>query len=370
MTLDGLSAGHVVRPETVEELSQLVAAENGSIVPLAASTQTEFGNPLRSFDCAIDLTRLNRITEYVPADLTIHVQAGFRLEDLERTLNENNQFIPLDPFQGPAATIGGIAATNAQGAYRATGTIRDWIIGMKVIEANGTVSKTGGRVVKNVTGYDLAKLYTGSIGTLAIIAEISLKVRARFARTATVITRVNSREETRRILHDIRTGPLQTISFEWIGPSNEIWLRFGEHARAVEWQLANLPAAGWRVLEGEAESDAWKSLRNKYSEMGPILVKVIGLPSNIPDIVEEFQPKAWIAHAANGVVLMSVSEPQEIQRLRQKYRAVIERAPLEVRRRIATFGLENAEYELMRKMKLAFDPQNRLNPGRHVDGER
>ena len=109
------------------------------------------------------------------------------LGQLEHALLENNQFLPIDPWNGPGATIGGIVAADAQGPFRATGTIRDWIIGMKVVHADGQVSKTGGRVVKNVTGYDLARLYVGSLGTLAIIVEISLKLRAKFPKTATAI---------------------------------------------------------------------------------------------------------------------------------------------------------------------------------------
>src|SRR5205814_2892253 len=113
---------------------------------------------------------------------------------LEHALLENNQFLPLDPWNGPAATIGGITAANAQGPFRAAGTIRDWIIGMKVVEIDGRISKTGGRVVKNVTGYDLQKLYTGSLGTLAIIVEISLKLRAKFPRTATAVARLQDED--------------------------------------------------------------------------------------------------------------------------------------------------------------------------------
>src|SRR4029077_649280 len=107
-----------------------------------------------------------------------------------RTLGENNQMLPLDPWNGPAATIGGIAAAKAQGPLLPTGTIRDWIIGMRVVHVDGRMSKTGGRVVKNVTGYDLAKLYTGSLGSRAVITEISFKLRAQFPKTATAVAHV------------------------------------------------------------------------------------------------------------------------------------------------------------------------------------
>jgi glycolate oxidase FAD binding subunit len=204
LTIDGVIASSVCRPSDVRELSEVMVSLKGTVVPVGAGTQQHFGNCLRSADCAVDLTRLNRITEYVPADLTVHVETGVRLADVQTALAENGQFLPLDPWNGPAATVGGIAAVNAQGAYRATGTIRDWIIGMKVIEADGTISRTGGRVVKNVTGYDLAKLYTGSIGTLAIIAEISLKVRSAYGAVVTAIAHAADLDDAGRLLSSIR----------------------------------------------------------------------------------------------------------------------------------------------------------------------
>lgn len=370
MTIDGLKPSKVVRPESIEELSQLVRTESGAVVPFGAGTQLSFGNPLRRADCAIDLTGLSRITEYVPADLTVHVQSGVTLERLQQTLLANNQFLPLDPWNGPQATIGGIAAANAQGPFRAAGTIRDWVIGMTVVEADGRISKAGGRVVKNVTGYDLQKLYTGSLGTLAIIAEVSLKLRAKFERTATAIAAFDDTKSAAACVASLRTGPLQSVSCEWVGPENEIWLRFGEHPQAVDWQLKNLPAgAQWRVVEGIAEADAWEQLRGRHQQCAPIMVRTVGLPSQVHEIIEEYKPPAWFAHALNGVVLVQVASGEDIKRIRRKYRAVIEKAPMEIRRQVPAFGLSHVEYDLMKKMKVAFDPAGRLNPGRHVDGE-
>jgi glycolate oxidase FAD binding subunit len=368
--IDSVPVSKVVQPESIEELSQVIAAEKGAIVPLGARTQTYFGNQLRRADCAIDLSRLRQITEYNPADLTVHVQAGVALGQLQHALLENNQFLPLDPWSGPEATVGGIAATNSQGPFRATGTIRDWIIGMKVVEVTGRISKAGGRVVKNVTGYDLQKLYTGSLGTLAIIGEVSLKLRAKFGRTATAVTRTNDADSADRLVALIRKSALQPVACEWIGPENEIWLRLGEHPRAVEWQLQNLPAVEWTILEGAGESAAWERLRSRYHALGPIILRVVGQPVTVHEIIKEYRPAAWIAHALNGIVIAQIASASDIQRIREKYRAVIERAPVEVRKEISTFGLNDAEYTLARKMKDSFDPEGRLNPGRHVDGER
>src|SRR5215510_404097 len=135
--IDGITPAKVVRPETVQELAEAVVSAKGSIVPMGSCTQMHFGNPLRSADCAIDLKGLRRITAYNPAELTIHVEAGVPLGQIQKALGENNQALPLDPWNGPDATIGGIAAADGQGPLRAVGTIRDWIIGMKVVHADG-----------------------------------------------------------------------------------------------------------------------------------------------------------------------------------------------------------------------------------------
>ncbi len=248
MTVDGIAPGRIVSPETLDELSELIASEKGSIVPIGAATQLEFGNPLQSADCAVSLARLNRITTYNPAELTIHVEAGVTLDQIQSALAANNQTLPLDPWNGGSATIGGIAAANAQGPLRATGTIRDWIIGMTVVHVDGHRSKTGGRVVKNVTGYDLAKLYTGSLGSLAVIAEISFKLRPRFEKTATAIAEFDTLARCGR---GARCCAKERASADCVrvgrARSMRVWLRFGEHPRAVEMQIAQ-SAAG--ALEG------------------------------------------------------------------------------------------------------------------------
>jgi glycolate oxidase FAD binding subunit len=369
VTVDGVTPGHIVSPESIEDLSQVIAAEKGSLVPLGAGTELEFGNPLQSADCVLSLSKLNRITTYNPAELTIHVEAGVTLGAIQAALAENKQALPLDPWNGPAATIGGIAATNAQGPLRGTGSIRDWIIGMTVIHADGRTSKTGGRVVKNVTGYDLAKLYAGSLGSLAVIAEISFKLRPRFERTATAIAEFTSLTDAAAVLTALRKSASQPIACEFVGPKHALWVRFGEHPLAVDAQIAQLPPAAWKVVEGAEEAAAWETLRGVYSGLGPLVLRVIGRPTDISGILETYKPAAWIAHALNGIVLMSVNDGAAVDIVRQKFPAVVERAPLDVRRRVPTFGVRGAAKRLMQDIKRTYDPERRLNPGRHIDGE-
>ncbi len=370
--IDGITPGRIVFPESVAQLGEAIADEKGSVVPLGSGTQLQFGNPLRSADCAVSLSKLSRITTYNPAELTIHVEAGMTLGEIQSALAPNKQALPLDPWCGPDATIGGIASTNAQGSLRAVGSIRDWIIGMKVVHIDGRISKTGGRVVKNVTGYDLAKLYTGSLGSLVIISEISFKLRAQFARTASAIAHFETRREALAILEAIRKSPLQPISCVMVcGPSgkNAVGVRFGEHPQAVAWQIAHLPAAPWKMLEAEEDAAAADSLRDEHLQMGKIVLRVIGLPSQIASMIEEFNPVGAIAHGASGIVHMALSDAEQIAAIRAKYPAILERAPIEVRRRIATFGVQGTERRLMQELKRTFDPAGRLNPGRHIDGE-
>ena len=372
MIIDGISVGRSLRPESVAELAAGIEGEKGSIVPMGSGTQMEFGNPLRAADCVVDLSHLSRITTYNPAELTIHVEAGATLGQIQSALAPNKQALPLDPWNGPSATIGGIAAANAQGPMRAIGGIRDWIIGMKVIHVDGRVSKTGGRVVKNVTGYDLAKLYTGSLGTLTVIAEISFKLKAQFPETSTAIAEFQNLQEALAVLGRIRKSPLQPIACELVGGAatrDAIWIRFGEHPAAVAWQISQLPAADWKVIDDHEESAAWERLRLHYGKLGPIVVRVVGLPSETGTMMELFHPVSWIAHAASGIVLMAFENADTIGRIRERFPAVIEKAPLEVRRRVATFGVTGTEKRLIREMKQKFDPGGRLNPGRHVDGE-
>ena len=368
MLVDSVQVDTVLTPSSAEELAGMMRSETGTIAPVGAGTQLSFGNPLHPIDAVIETRKLDKVTEYVPADLTVHVESGVRLNQLEAVLVEHSQLLPLDPWTEPEATIGGIVATNAQGPLRTVGTVRDWIIGMKVVHAGGRGSKTGGRVVKNVSGYDLAKLYTGSLGSLAVISEISFKLRARYESTATARIHVEDLAAAAQIVQEIRSGPVEPIALVWSGPGHTITVRFGEHPRAVQWQLGQLPPGDWEVLNQASEKAAWKEVGVEYRDLIEPVLRVSALPSQVPDILKRFKPESWLVHAAIGTMLMTV-DPEDILRLRQEFPAVIERAALDVRKRVPTFGLEGAGCELMRKVKMAFDPEGRLNPGRHVDGE-
>lgn len=179
--IDGMTPEVVVSPDSIASLAavvQLASEYDYGIIPWGSGTKMDIGLPPTRADIIVQLDRMNQVLEYEPADQAITVQAGIRLSDLQSHLGSQGQYWPLDPPHGETCTLGGILATNASGLLRMTfGTARDIVIGLRVVQADGTIVKSGGKVVKNVAGYDLNKMYIGSLGTLGIMAEITLKLQ-------------------------------------------------------------------------------------------------------------------------------------------------------------------------------------------------
>ena len=160
---------------------------------MGGGTQRSLGNPPRSYDLALDTRSLDRLIQYEPADLTVTVEAGMSLARLEEILAAEGQFLPLEAPCPSSATVGGMLAAACFGPMSLSyGQPRDWLIGVKVVNADGRVTKGGGQVVKNVTGYDMNKLYTGSLGTLGVIVEASFKVAPKPAVSTTLAAKFAS----------------------------------------------------------------------------------------------------------------------------------------------------------------------------------
>lgn len=179
-SVDGVVPKRIVFPKDVGALAETIRhahAEGLAVGPRGGGTKTGLGNPPRRLDLVVGTRELNGLVDHQPANLTVTVQAGTPLAALQAILAKHGQFLPLATPSPERATVGGILATNASGPRRlAYGTVRDWLIGLRVVHADGTVTKAGGKVVKNVTGYDMNKLYVGSLGTLGIIVEATFKV--------------------------------------------------------------------------------------------------------------------------------------------------------------------------------------------------
>ncbi len=211
-------AGTVARPDSVAEAADLLRDTRGTLLFRGGGTKMAWAGRPDQPDLLVETTGLNRLLEHNPADMTAVVEAGMPLSTLQDVLGESGQWLALDPAtQVDGATIGGLLATGESGPRRLRyGALRDLVIGVTLVLADGTVAHAGGRVIKNVAGYDLTKLMYGSLGTLALIAEVVLRVHPLPESSATVVVPAsasNAGEATRRLM----ASPLEPSAVRWIG---------------------------------------------------------------------------------------------------------------------------------------------------------
>jgi glycolate oxidase FAD binding subunit len=386
--IDGVVPGSTVTPSNVEELAACLkeAAKQGkTVAAIGGGTQLDLGMPPEHIDLAVETAGLNRVIEYEPADLTVTVEAGMRLAELQRILGEQGQFLALDPPLEAPATIGGAIATNASGPLRfAYGTARDLVIGTRVANPDGTVTHAGGRVVKNVAGYDLNKLYIGSLGTLALIVELSFKVAPIPPSNATLSSTFPSPAAARAVLGEVVHSSLSPLAIELLG-SRELLFRVGGYPQAVDRQVRELSAIAGRNA-GRTRDAAWEELQQARVEARrrDVVLKAatpISASSTAVELLERhlaaLNPTVW-AHAGNGVAYAACDAPsdqavlraarREVEALGGNASLVIERCPVPLKREIDVWGDPGPSVALMRAIKAKLDPRNTLNPGRYVGG--
>jgi glycolate oxidase FAD binding subunit len=315
----------------------------------------------------LETRRITGIVEFEPADLTITVRAGTTLGELRKLTAASNMMVPFDPGIHDAATVGGVLAANLSGAARASmGQPRDFTIGMRVVTADGRLTRAGGRVVKNVAGYDLCKLYIGSLGTLGVIVEATFK-----------------------------TIPLPLkrlgLAFEFASPDPACGVANAAFRGGlkVESALVTHADSGWRLAMGLAgtpqavarsEFDlaaAASAAGGKHVAPAPTpelrdetIVRLEVLPPKLPAVLGEL-PTGVEAQPWDGLCRVGVSDATDlktISELAAKHTAtrVIERCRPDVKRDTDVFGEVPPAFELMRAIKREFDPNNVLSPGRFV----
>jgi glycolate oxidase FAD binding subunit len=388
IAIDGVTPVTTVAPSTADELAAYLHgadAQHKKVAPIGGGTQLDLGMPPARIDLAIETTGLNRIVEYEPADLTVTVEAGMRLAELQRILGEQGQFLALDPPLEDGATVGGAIASNASGPLRfAYGTARDLVIGTRVANPDGTVTRAGGRVVKNVAGYDLNKLYIGSLGTLAVIVELSFKLAPIPPSTATVNGTFSSSTAASDVVGAVVRSPLSPLAVELVG-SRQVVFRLGGYPQAVERQVRELSA----LIEqhgGRAGETVWEDLQRARieSRRRDVVVKAaapISASSRLVEMLEgrlaSLNPVVW-AHAGNGVAYAACDAPsdaevlvaarRDVAALGDNASLVLERCPTPLKSEIDVWGEPGPSVSLMRAVKAKLDPNTTLNPGRYVGG--
>ena len=412
-------AGDTVFPGTAEEVAAVLALANTEhlrVIPAGGSTQQELGAAPGGSDLTVCLRRLNHLKQYEPADLTASMGAGLTMAELSAALAPHRQWLPLGVACPERATIGGALATNSSGPFRLFyGTARDMVIGMHFATVEGKVVKSGGMVVKNVAGYDMAKLMIGSLGTLAVITDVTLKLFPRPATETSVLVfgslahALESRGAIlRSVLSPLALDLLDGGAASLVGQAAARQLPRGEFLLAVAYggverviersrgEVATLGrdagATDSATLAGEQEHHLWQavcdlpatfsaahphSARLKLSStllgMQPLLETAIG------DLRRQGAETALVARAGSGVSYLyvcglSVSGADLLGFCRNTQRValslgahvVIEFAPPPIQAQLDVWGPPRDDYAIMQKLKQSFDPKGILNPGRFV----
>ena len=357
-------ATQVETPHSAEELAAVLhaaAVDKLVVAPVGGGRASRMGNPLERCDVELSTRKLDRIVEHSPADMVVTVEAGIELEELQAELGKQRQFLPLDPFNSPGHTIGGLLAAGWSGPLRFRfGTARDFLIGIRVALPDGSLATAGGRVVKNVSGYDLMKLHHGALGTLGVIVAASFKVFPQPLHDVTVL----GRDELVWDLVDRALAlPLQPVALE-ILPRGEVLARFFGSRDAVE---QTVKALGWP----RAESAEWA----RHSEEATTPWARISVPRAGVRQVCDLLPdgaKRWWASPAVGIINWSAGvDANAIGDVRSYVEGiggslVMLAAPDPLMREVGAWGRPPATFEMQRRLREAFDPGRTLNPGRFV----
>jgi glycolate oxidase FAD binding subunit len=362
------------------------AAGRGQTIALAGnSTKRRMAGPVEAADQTITTLSLRRVVEYEPRDLTISVDAGLAWAELCRLLAENRQMVPLDPPFAGGATVGGVIAANSSGPRRRLyGTARDLVIGIRFATLEGKLVQTGGMVVKNVAGLDMAKLMIGSFGTLAAITTVNFKLQPMPEVVRGFLLSFDSPAAAVAARDRILEGQLQPAAIDLLNPKAAratgaaaewtLALSAGGNPVAVErYQRELARLANSRVLEGEEAYAFWR----RVEEMTPQFLAlyedgaIVRASCTLKDLeaVMSSLPGAAVARAGSGVCYGYFERPEAAAdwlagAVRRGWKAVIESASDVSRRTLELWPAPGGDFELMKRVKLLFDPSNLLNRGR------
>src|SRR6266849_6448829 len=384
--VDGLLPRLVVIPETVEQVSQTVALANQqgfTLFTRGGGSRLNLGGIPERFDILLETTKLTRLLEHEAPDLTCHVEAGITLAALQAILATKGQRLALDPPDAQQATIGGILASNASGPKRLRyGTARDLVIGLHVVQASGEVARSGSSVVKNVAGYDLNKLYIGSLGTLGIIVEANFKLQPLPIDERTLILTFSNAEDAMHTVIDLLGSLLTPSAIELI----DSWAA----SDMTDFFGLTLPTNGYTLavnFEGSTTSidrqvhETRLLARKNDALLGDDLVgEAQAQFGNRVDEQNHELEAAVVAHAGNGILFIELRPADATHRLVEAIEElrfyaqealgsmVVERCPSDLKRRISVWGEPDQNFYLMQRIKQQFDSKGTFVKGRFVGG--
>jgi len=432
--VDGIKPAAAVRPGSAEEVAEVVkyaAARNLGVIATSARTKLGMGMTPRRYDLAIDMTRLDRIVAYDPRDLTLSVEPGLLLRDLNTALEEHRQFLPMRMPYTNRASVGGTIASGVDTPMRQFyGTPRDYVLGMHFVTGEGARGKSGGLVVKNVTGYDLHKLMIGSLGSLGIITRINFRTFPTPAVSRGFVATFESTEGAIALRNQIAQSPLTPLTLEVLSPrvaevfassaaariepsvpppqmlSPKHWTlaaAYTGNEKVLERYAADLGrmakesgAVSTAVLDDTTRPSVWGRLREFIPialEASPAttIVKMGVLPSRMKEALAaaaregEAASLPWAAVARGLGIIYFALLPEDrsettLGRVAAAGNRILESGakldanawipwcPTELKSAPKVWGLECADFSEMQKVKKVFDPLGIMSPGRFMGG--
>ncbi|KAA9010511.1 glycolate oxidase subunit GlcE [Histidinibacterium aquaticum] len=374
-----------MRPETEDDLARLVAGADGPLRIRGGGTR-DIGRPVPGE--VLETGGLSGVTLYEPGALTLVVGAGTPLAEVEAVLAAEGQRLPFEPIDhrallgtGGAPTIGGVVAANVSGPRRiSVGAARDFCLGVRFVDGTGTVVKAGGRVMKNVTGYDLVRLMAGSWGTLGVLTEVSLKVLARPVTEATLVRRGLSAAEGVGALSTALTSPYDVTGAAHLGPGQETRVRIEGLSGSVDYRtgrLADLLGGGWEVVRDAESAALWEEVRDlrPFAARAGAVWRVSVRPSKGPGLTAALEA-AGLSHEAiydwgGGLVWLLTEDTGDAgaatiraEVARRGGHATLVRASEETRAAVPVFQPQaEGVAALSRALRQRFDPRGILNPG-------
>jgi glycolate oxidase FAD binding subunit len=418
--IDKDRAGSSIKPSQQSDVADAVRAAyeaSRAVYPLGGRTALDYGSAPAQSGIELDLTGLAKVVDYTPRDMTIVVEAGIRMSDLGDLLAAETQQLPIDVPRAAEATLGGVVATNWAGPRRyGYGTIRDYVIGINAVDGRGVAFKGGGRVVKNVAGYDFCKLLCGSMGTLAVVTQLALKLKPRAESWATVAAACPDLETTDILLNRLTNLPCPPVAIDYLGgvgwklpeavrPSKSEIREDTSHlvvhvegseaetdylAEQIQCELRH--GGGLKVarLDYADASELWtqqvefadQGVTTYSTDNSPLVIK-IAVPSSavtkvIAAIVAHDAFCTVQAHTGNGIVIARFHEfkPSDVSKiLVGKLRPlavqhggslVVLSSALEGLTPHLIWGGRSQATMLLERIKQQFDPHNVLNPGRFI----
>jgi glycolate oxidase FAD binding subunit len=430
--VDGKAPSAAVCPGVCEEVAEIVkfaTIEKLAIVASGARTKLGMGMPPRQYDLAVDMTRLSRVSAYDPHDLTLGVEAGVSLRDISKLLGEHRQFLPLLAPYGESATVGGTISAGLDGPLRQFyGTARDYVLGMEFVTGAGVLTKSGGRVVKNVAGYDIHKVMIGALGTLGIVTKVNFRTFPVPESMSAFVAECKLLEEAIDLRHRIAQSPFTPLMVETFSPGAAAMLSNGVAAGGEQGSSISIATKGWTVIVAlaghenvlerfgreygrmaeQAGAIAFQRLAEKETQSllarmtefvptvlacspAATIMRMGVLAGRMKELLAsavraaEAHSLEWVATArglgviyfallpkerseASGELVRMTTEKIFEECSRLEANATIPWCPTEWKNALRVWGPVRADLEQMRKLKTVFDPNNVFSPGRFVGG--